>query len=45
MIYIDVVTESPVIVLDCHKHTEDGEYFRLVIDPETEEVIEEAGGL
>ena len=45
MVYIDVVTESSVIALDCHKHTEDGEYFRLVIDPETIEVIDEAGGL
>ena len=40
MVFINVVKEDPMIVLDCHKQTEDGEYFRLVIDPKTKEVIE-----
>ena len=39
MIYINVVDKNP-IVLECHKYKEDGEIFRLVIDPITKELIE-----
>ncbi len=39
MVYINVINKNPVI-LECHKNTEDGEKFRLVIDPTTKEIIE-----
>lgn len=39
MVFINVIQRDP-IVLDCHKHREDGESFRLVIDPKTKDVIE-----
>ena len=39
MVFINVVEQDP-IVLDCHKHTIDGDAFRLVIDPKTKEVLE-----
>ena len=39
MVFIKVIKGNPII-LDCHKHKEGGEYFRLVIDPDTKEVLE-----
>ena len=40
MVYINVASLNP-IVLNCHKNSIDGEAFRLVIDPETKEVLEQ----
>ena len=40
MVYI-VITEKPTaVILDCHKDSKNGEYFRLVIDKTTLELIE-----
>lgn len=39
MVYISIKDDNPII-LDCHKNTEDGEYFQLVIDRDTYEIIE-----
>lgn len=39
MVFINVIQRDPII-LDCHRHKEDGESFRLVIDPITKKVIE-----
>lgn len=39
MVYINVVGHNP-ITLDCHKNSINGEYFRLVIDPSTKEIVE-----
>lgn len=39
MVFINVMKENP-IVLECHKNKEDGDSFRLVIDPKTKEIIE-----
>lgn len=40
MVYISVVQDEYYIILNCHKGSEEGEYFRLVIDPVTKRVIE-----
>lgn len=39
MVFINVMCRDP-IVLDCHRGSVDGEAFRLVIDPETKEILE-----
>lgn len=40
MVYISIIEDESRIVLDCHKGSEDGEFFRLVIDARTKQVIE-----
>lgn len=40
MVFINVIEQDPMIVLDCHKNQIDGESFRLVIDPKTKELLE-----
>ena len=39
MVYIDIIDQDPII-LNCHKNKTDGDYFRLVIDPTTKEILE-----
>lgn len=39
MVYIDIVQNGSFIILNCHRGSEDGEYFQLVIDAQTREVI------
>lgn len=39
MVYIEILQNEHGIILDCHKSTEDGEYFQLIIDPTTRELI------
>ena len=39
MVFINVIERNP-IVLDCHRNSPDGESFRLVIEPETREILE-----
>ena len=40
MVYIDVIQDGPVITLNCHKRTEDGEFFQLVIDALSRKVLQ-----
>ena len=44
MVYIRIVCENEGIVLHCYKGSEDGEYFKLVIDSKTKEIIERPEG-
>lgn len=39
MVYIDIVQDGSFIILNCHKGSEDGEFFQLVIDAQSREVI------
>ncbi len=39
MVYIDVVQDGLFITLNCHKKTEDGEFFQLVIDAKSMKVL------
>lgn len=40
MVYININQTESVIVLDCHKGSENGEAFRLIIDPVTRKLLE-----
>jgi hypothetical protein len=40
MVFINIKQKKNIIILDCHKSHEDGEYFRIVLDARTREVIE-----
>lgn len=40
MVYINIIEKDSLIILNCHKGKKDGEFFRLVINPQTKEVIE-----
>ncbi len=39
MVYIDIIQDGLFITLNCHKGSENGEFFQLVIDKRTKEVI------
>lgn len=39
MVYIDIIQDDLFITLNCHKGTENGEFFQLVIDARTKNVI------
>lgn len=39
MVYIDVSQDGSLITLNCHKRTEDGEFFQLLIDAKTMQVL------
>lgn len=39
MVYIDIIQDGLFITLNCHKGTENGEFFQLVIDARTKNVI------
>lgn len=39
MVYIDIIQDGFLIILNCHKGTEDGEYFQLIIDSRSKKVI------
>jgi hypothetical protein len=40
MVFMDIVQDGLFITLNCHKGSKDGEFFRLVIDAETKQVVE-----
>lgn len=40
MIFIDILQDELFITLNCHKGSEQGEFFRLIIDAKTRKVIE-----
>ncbi len=40
MVYIDIIQNESFITLNCHKGSEKGEFFQLVIDAHTKKVIE-----
>jgi hypothetical protein len=39
MVYINIIEDESTITLNCHKGSKEGEFFQLVIDPQTREVI------
>lgn len=39
MVYIDIIQDGSFIILNCHKGSEDGDFFQLVIDAQTKKVI------
>ena len=39
MVYIDIVQDGLLITLNCHKGSEKGEFFQLVIDANTKKVL------
>lgn len=40
MIYISIVEDGAFVVLNCHKGSKDGEFFQLIIDAKTKEVVQ-----
>lgn len=40
MVFISLTEDETKVILDCHKHSKDGDYFRLVIDKKTCGLIE-----
>lgn len=39
MVYIDITQTDFFITLNCHKGSENGEFFQLIIDPYSKKVI------
>ncbi len=39
MIYIDIIQEGSFVTLNCYKGSKNGEFFQLVIDSRTKQVI------
>ena len=39
MVYIDIIQDGTLIILNCHRGCEDGEFFQLVIDAETKQLV------
>ena len=39
MVYIDIIRDGALIILNCHRGCEDGEFFQLVIDAETKQLV------
>jgi hypothetical protein len=39
MVYIDIIQDGLFVTLNCHKGSKDGEFFQLVIDTKTKEVV------
>lgn len=39
MVFINIIQDGTFITLNCHKGTEDGEFFQLIIDSKTKELI------
>lgn len=39
MVYITIIEDDLYVILNCHKGSVDGEYFQLIIDSRTREVI------
>ena len=40
MVYIDIINEGSSITLNCHKGSEDGEFFQMVIDTSSGRLIQ-----
>lgn len=40
MVYIDIIQDGSLITLNCHKGSEKGEFFQLVIDANTKRILE-----
>lgn len=39
MVYISIIEDGRLIILNCNKGSKDGEYFQLIIDSKTKEVV------
>ena len=39
MVYIDILQNDLFIILNCHKGSENGEFFQIIIDSQTKQVI------
>lgn len=44
MVYIDIIQDNERITLNCHKGEENGEFFQLVIDATTKEIVKRTSG-
>lgn len=40
MVFIDIIQNGTLITLNCHKGSENGEFFQLVIDVQTRNIIQ-----
>ena len=40
MVFIDIEQVDGKVIMNCYKHTEDGEYFRIILDAESGKVLE-----
>lgn len=40
MVYISIIQEGTNIILNCHKGSKNGDYFKLVIDINSKKIIE-----
>ena len=40
MVYIDIINEGSSITLNCHKGSEEGEFFQMVIDTSSRRLIQ-----
>lgn len=40
MVYIDIIQDEGLITLNCHKGSEQGDFFQLVVDSNTKRVVE-----
>lgn len=39
MVYISIIQQNHQIILNCHKGSRDGEFFQLIIDSNTRQLI------
>ena len=39
MVFISIIQEENIIILNCHKGSKDGEFFQLVVDATTMDII------
>ena len=39
MVFITILVEGNIITLNCHKGSKDGEFFQLVVDASTMDII------
>ena len=40
MVLINIEQVDGKVIMNCHKNTEDGEFFRMILDAETGKVLE-----
>ena len=40
MVYINISQNNDSIILDCHKNSKNGDFFQLIIDKKTKELIQ-----
>ena len=40
MVFIDIIQDGHLLILNCHKNSEDGEFFQLIVDSRTREILQ-----